>query len=109
MLEVQYFSNQTTWRSEEIPDPLDNNSERRAIFASVVESLVLAFSYTASLGAKRGGVDLAQSRCSIWVSEVGSLHRLLVLTREDEGLFSGSDDPFSGRNIRANAGNIFSF
>ncbi|KEQ66597.1 uncharacterized protein M437DRAFT_39638 [Aureobasidium melanogenum CBS 110374] len=109
MLEVKYFSNQTTWRLEEVSDPLDDNSERRAIFACIVESLVVAFNYKASLGVMRKGVVMTQSRCPTWVSEVGALDRLLILTQVDEWVFAGSDDPFSRRNIRANAGNIFSF
>ena len=109
MLEVKYFSKQTVWRLEDISHPLDNNSERRAILASIIESLVVAFNYKASLGVTRGGVVIAQSRCPTWTSEVGPLDRALILTQMNEEYFSGSDNPFSRRNIRANAGNIFSF
>lgn len=117
MLETNYFWFRDSWSLCSIPDPCDDNTERYAILASLVESLVYAFNYRLSLGLRRSDTADAQSEiCPPWVSKVPALRDLLRLKRDnefdfesDEFVTSTAADPFSKRNIVANAGNLFSF
>jgi len=112
MLETVHFWRHasSSWRLDAVPDPRDDNRERSAVFASVVESLVLAFNYRYSLGLRRGpGEAYEKETCPSWTARVPPLDAPLMLQKDTEFLeFSHNDDPFSRRNITANAGNLFS-
>ena len=54
MLEGYYFWMQSAWRLKDIPDPQDPNPLRYAILASLVESMVQAYNWKISIGARRG-------------------------------------------------------
>lgn len=118
MLEMQYFWNQaplTLWSVSMIPDPCDENVERSAILASLVESLYLAFTYRHQLGLRRPGasgcappVDSGKEDCPTWTEGVPRLCSTLVLCDMDPIFLIDQSNPFTKRNIVANAGNIFS-
>ena len=98
-----------------IPDPQDHDTERYAVLASLVESLVMAFNNRITLGLRRDGsypdftadVEISPETCPSWTSTVEKLPDRLVLWDEDF-YNSVSTNPFSKRNIVANAGNLFS-
>jgi hypothetical protein len=80
---------------------------------------VFAFNYRLSLGLRRNDTINPQSEgCPAWASKMPALPAQLRLKRDDEFDFefesdefetSPATDPFSRRNIAANAGNLFSF
>lgn len=115
MLEVQYFWDHPRpdlWALEMLPDPRDDDAERYAILASLVESLVLAFNYRLKLGLRRklateNSTSQLQENCPYWTSQVLKLQNALILY-EDDIFASISENPFRARNIVANAGNLFS-
>jgi hypothetical protein len=100
-----------------IPDPCDDDDERYAMLASLVESLVIAFNYRLSLGFRHDGALVEKSEnCPPWVSRVPALRDTLHLKRQTGNDFGNEEysitkatDPFSKRNIEANAGNLSSF
>ncbi|KAK3723947.1 hypothetical protein LTR37_001431 [Vermiconidia calcicola] len=118
MMEMQYFWDHPrpdAWTLNGLPDPQDNDVERYAILASLVESLVLAFNQRLRLGLRRGQPsrdsashlqDILET-CPLWTSKITKLKSTLVLC-EDEFFVSMSNNPFRARNIVANAGNLFS-
>ncbi|KAF2718144.1 hypothetical protein K431DRAFT_231406 [Polychaeton citri CBS 116435] len=116
MLETRYFWD-SPWKLGMIPDPGDANLERYAVIASIVESLELAFRYRYSLGSRRprypsrlsGNPKYEDSEfaCPSWTSAVPRLSSPLILTEQSLPPFVHSN-PFSERNIVANAGNMFS-
>jgi hypothetical protein len=118
MLEMQYFWNHPSWTLHQLPDPRDDDAERYAILASLVESLVLAFNYRLKLGLRRDkshrGSDLRSQiipeTCPSWTTRVTKLDRPLVLYEEDiyAQIAGTTNNAFSDRNIVANAGNLFS-
>lgn len=116
MLEMQYFWSRSSWTLCSIPDPSDIDVERYAVLASLVESLVSAFNFRLNLGLRRDGApDPGPETCPTWVSKVSALRNPLHLRRPFEDAFESQDlynlkasDPFSKRNIVANAGNLFS-
>lgn len=112
MLEMQYFWDRSTWTLESIPDPQENNPERYAMLASLVESLVIAFNARSALGLRRGQLSTEdgltrQEICPWWCAHVPRLADHLILY-EDEFSMGPGNNPFSKRNIAANAGNLFS-
>jgi hypothetical protein len=117
MLETNYFWSHNSWSLCSIPDPCDDDDERYAMLASLVESLVIAFNYRLSLGFRRdGALDEKSENCPPWVSRVPALRDTLHLKRQtgddfgnEEYSITKATDPFSKRNIEANAGNLFSF
>ena len=120
MLETQYFWDHSdpSWRLISIPDPEEHDTERYAILASLVESLVLAFNWRIGLGGKRGGDSQRLSdatvaeQCPYWARDVPPLSNTLIPCEQflidGMGLDLQTNDPFTKRHIVANAGNIFS-
>lgn len=119
MLEMQYFwhHEEPQWTLAAIPDPRETNVERYAILASLVESLVTAFNARLALGLRRGRESIVAKsdqirstpgeRAPFWTCKVPRLSYELSLY--DAGpYFVPTDEPFSNRNIIANAGNLFS-
>lgn len=120
--ETQYFWDgpHALWQLEHVPDPRDSDGERYALLASLVESLVLAFNYRMSLGARRGGgvggewqkgADADDGReqqetCPAWTATVPPLEVPLVL-RTEEDFTPTACDPFAKRNIKANSRSLF--
>lgn len=115
MLEAKYFWQRGSWRLRSLPDPQDENPERSAVLASVVESLVLAFNWKMKLlGLRRDSLaadnTVSQHQMETspsWTSEVPKLNQKLVLYAS-EALTLDTKTPFTQRNIVANAGNLFS-
>ena len=116
MLETKYFWSRGSWNLHAISDPCDRDTERYAILASLVESLVYAFNYRLNLGSRREATIEPQSQsCPPWASKVPALRSQLRLRPKNEFDFEGEEfeswtatNPFSRRNIVANAGNLFS-
>lgn len=111
MLEVQYFWRHSSdlWRLETFPNPHDVDKERYAILASIVESLTHAFNFRLEMGLRRGTSEQTEESCPPWTSRVPPLERPLDLRRHGASEFPESpSNPFTDRQIGANAGNIFS-
>lgn len=117
--EVRYFwtrSMEPGWKVESLEDSHDSNAQRYAVLASTAESLAAALNWRMSLGMRPdGGIDLnaigridEQHGCPAWTSSVPRLDQKLVLYEEWDIPVSEPKNPFSDRNISANAGNIFS-
>lgn len=114
MLEMQYFWSRSSWTLSSIPDPADSDVQRYAVLASLVESLVAAFNFRLNLGLRRDeGPGSDPESCPSWVSKVPALRDQLHLWPSTENAFETQDfhnlersDPFSKRNIVANAGNL---
>lgn len=115
--EVEYFFFQpclSRWRLADIADPEDNNTQRYAILASTVETLVQAFNWRLSLGLRRDGRRVTrkeiesspppEERAPTWTRHVGRLDEHLDLC----GTPNTKTHPFSQRNIAVNTGYFYS-
>lgn len=77
MGEMQYFwdhPSPVVWALHEIPDPQDEDVERYAILASIVESLVLAFNWRLEHGFRRvkmrgNSISDVVETCPYWTSK----------------------------------------
>ena len=111
MLETHYFWSRLTdpsWQVSNLSDPLDPVVERYAVLASLAESLALAFNWRIELGT--GSVSRERytwQEFPSWTRHVPRLEERLVLCEWDLPV-DGPSNPFSKRNIVANAGNLFS-
>ena len=119
MLEMQYFWDHPPsglWRLCMIPDPQDHDTERYAVLASLVESLVLAFNNRTTLGLRRDGsytdftpdVEFGLETCPSWTRHGCKGYRTDSYVWDEDFYSSVSTNPFSKRNIVANAGILFS-
>ena len=118
MLEFNYFWSHPypdRWTPEAIADPCDEDLERYAVLASLVESLVNAFNFRRSYGFCRSdalpghdkeGPDLMVGPS--WTAKVPPLPSRLSLYEPVFPPLPNKKEPFAGRNIVANAGNLFS-
>lgn len=112
MIETNYFLARTNWRLGDIADPDEDNPEWRALLAATIESLVDAFNEKHDFGVTRGDVIVPEQPCPRWVKKVGALHRFLDLVKEEDEITAqsaGHTDPYTRRNIKAHAGQIYNF
>lgn len=98
--EVQYFFfHPNQWRIEDIPDPRDDNQERYAILASLIDVLVNSFNWRYDLGLRRSGNrEDPQPACEVapkWAREVKRLVDPLAF----EPGFLKEENAFIRRNI----------
>ena len=114
--ETEYFfkHRDPAWALHLLPDPCDDDPERYAVIASLLEDLVDAFNWRLELGLRRGApmVDRADDgtrapfvaeRCPEWVHKVPPLKKRLVL-HDPIVLIDTVEDPYRNRNIVAGTG-----
>ncbi|KAI4185631.1 MAG: hypothetical protein LQ346_005854 [Caloplaca aetnensis] len=114
--EYFYFHPDTArWTLEKIPDPQDDDDQRYAFVASIIEALVAAFNWRLSLGLQRDRSRLSFAEMSAhpvplnrapkWVAFVPPLPEPLDVG----GTTERRKTPFEARNILgANNGHMYS-
>lgn len=107
---VYFFFHPEKWRIEDIPDPQDDNQERYAILASLIEALVESFNWRYDLGLRRSrnrqDPRPANEVAPEWTRKVGKLPEPLSFEPQvldpweaQLKLFQKGETPFTRRNI----------
>ena len=113
--ETEYFFFHPDWTLHDIADPLDENEERYAFIASIIEALAVAFDWRLSLGLQRDRSRLSFAEMDAnpppvilvpsWTQSVEPLLVPLIIEETDDH----RKTPFVARNILgANNGHMYS-